>query len=53
MGGYGGDTLDLNSIKDDFDVNLNLEADGQSYPKAIPSKIKVFCTCGPNLLILA
>ena len=39
--------------KQDFENNLNLTCQAQSTPKPIGILTKVFCTSGPNLLVLA
>ena len=39
--------------KQDFENKLNLTCQAQSTPKTIGILTKVFCTCGPNLVVLA
>ena len=39
--------------KQDFDNKLNLTCQAQSTPKTIGILTKVFCTSGPNLVVLA
>ena len=39
--------------KQDFENKFNLTCQGQSTPKTIGILIKVFCTSGPNLVVLA
>ena len=39
--------------KQDFEIKLNLTYQAQSTPKIIKMLTKVFCTSGPNLVILA
>ena len=43
---------EVNNPNFDFDVKFDLEGQGQSTPQTIPSLTKVFCTFGPNLVIL-
>ena len=42
-----------NEVKFNFQVKFDLEVQGQSSPKTIGTSTKVFCICGPNLVILA
>ena len=42
-----------NGVNFDFKVQFNLEGQGQWTPKTIGILIKVFCTSGPNLVIVA
>ena len=42
-----------NGVNFDFEVKFDLEGQGQSPPKTIGILTKVFCTCGPYLVILA
>ena len=42
-----------NWVKFDFQVQFDLEGQGQSPPKTIGTLTKVFCTSGTNLVILA
>ena len=39
--------------KQDFENRFNLTCQAQSTPKTIRILIKVFCTSGPNLVVLA
>ena len=39
--------------KQDFENKLNLTCQAQSTPKTIEILTKVFCTSGPNLVVLA
>ena len=39
--------------KQDFENKLNLTSHAQSTPKTIGILTKVFCTSGPNLVVLA
>ena len=39
--------------KQDFENKLNLTCHAQSTPKTIGILTKVFCTSGPNLVVLA
>ena len=39
--------------KQDFENKLNLTCQAQSNPKTIGILTKVFCTSGPNLVVLA
>ena len=42
-----------NANKMDFENKLNLTCQAHSTPKTIGILTKVFCTCGPNLVVLA
>ena len=42
-----------NAVDSDFEVEFDLEGQGQSPLKTIRTLTKVFCIFGPNLAILA